>query len=392
MARLLEIIAAGPGDRPKHQRRDVQLMTANRFGSDTGLDAAGGDRRKQDRQLENAAHDVAIVYGPRSTLVIAFLADSVTDIDALYEAMAEAARAAYDLANDPSFWSEPESALATEPGQQLRVRRPSHRSAHPINQPAQTTLPRPAAPTIVLPTPADKPRAAPADTTPARRRSADDRAARPGGGTSAATSAAGHTWPRWRAGLEAGPQTSREAVERSANCRPTSRAGGHSGHQAAGAVDLRSRLRRRRRSAGPAPNPHLASPESPSLARQGGGVDLSMNPHQPDQPRLRNRRRASPGFRPTLPRPRPRSSCSRSTTRIGVGSAPGDSLRGTARLAYAVPWPRPSAAWRLIHGQLDVATAAPILLRLSRDPEVAVEAADAIEQVETGTGLSVSEA
>jgi hypothetical protein len=44
----------------------------------------------------------------------------------------------------------------------------------------------------------------------------------------------------------------------------------------------------------------------------------------------------------------------------------------------------------MIHGQLDVATAAPILLRLARDPEVAVEAADAIEQVETGTGLSVS--
>ena len=45
----------------------------------------------------------------------------------------------------------------------------------------------------------------------------------------------------------------------------------------------------------------------------------------------------------------------------------------------------------MIHGRLDVKTAAPILLRLSKDPEVAVEAADAIEQVETGTGLSVSE-
>ncbi len=44
----------------------------------------------------------------------------------------------------------------------------------------------------------------------------------------------------------------------------------------------------------------------------------------------------------------------------------------------------------MIHGQLDVTSASPILLRLSRDPEVAVEAADAIEQVETGTGLSVS--
>jgi hypothetical protein len=46
----------------------------------------------------------------------------------------------------------------------------------------------------------------------------------------------------------------------------------------------------------------------------------------------------------------------------------------------------------MIHGQLDVLTAAPILLRLAADPEVAVEAADAIEEVETGTGLSVSAA
>ena len=44
----------------------------------------------------------------------------------------------------------------------------------------------------------------------------------------------------------------------------------------------------------------------------------------------------------------------------------------------------------MIHGQLDVTTAAPILLRLANDPEVSVEAADAIEEVETGTGLSVS--
>ena len=44
----------------------------------------------------------------------------------------------------------------------------------------------------------------------------------------------------------------------------------------------------------------------------------------------------------------------------------------------------------MIHGQLDVTSAAPILLRLAADPEVAVEAADAIEEVEIGTGLSVS--
>jgi len=44
----------------------------------------------------------------------------------------------------------------------------------------------------------------------------------------------------------------------------------------------------------------------------------------------------------------------------------------------------------MIHGQLDVTTAAPILLRLAGDPDVSVEAADAIEEVETGTGLSVS--
>ena len=60
---------------------------------------------------EAAAHDVAIVYGPRSTFVIALLSDGIADFDGLYLAMATAARNVYDLANDPSFGSSSSPAL-----------------------------------------------------------------------------------------------------------------------------------------------------------------------------------------------------------------------------------------------------------------------------------------
>jgi len=60
---------------------------------------------------EGAAHDVAIVYGPRATFVIALLSDGITDIDALYSAMSTAARNVYDLVNDPAFASSAEPPL-----------------------------------------------------------------------------------------------------------------------------------------------------------------------------------------------------------------------------------------------------------------------------------------
>jgi hypothetical protein len=52
---------------------------------------------------ERAIHDVALVYGPRATLALAFLSDDVDDYDGVYLAMARAARALYDLVNDPDW-------------------------------------------------------------------------------------------------------------------------------------------------------------------------------------------------------------------------------------------------------------------------------------------------
>ncbi len=51
---------------------------------------------------EGAAHDVAIIYGPRATLVCAFLSDGLDDFEAVYAAMARAARNAYDVLHDPT--------------------------------------------------------------------------------------------------------------------------------------------------------------------------------------------------------------------------------------------------------------------------------------------------
>jgi beta-lactamase class A len=167
MARLLEIIARGQAISPETSAEMVQLMARQQVRDRIPvLIPAEATVANKTGNWENAAHDVAIVYGPRSTLVIAFLADAVTDVDALYEAMSEAALAAYTLTNDPSFGASPNPPLPP-----LLVS--SYASAAkppisiPITVPAQTTLPRPAAPTTVAPAPVDKPRA-PADTTPAR--------------------------------------------------------------------------------------------------------------------------------------------------------------------------------------------------------------------------------
>ena len=60
---------------------------------------------------EGATHDVAIVYAPRATFVLAFLSDGVTDQEGVYDAMAHAARNVYDLASDPTFDTQPSPPL-----------------------------------------------------------------------------------------------------------------------------------------------------------------------------------------------------------------------------------------------------------------------------------------
>jgi beta-lactamase class A len=56
---------------------------------------------------EGAAHDVGLVYGPRATLAVALLSDGITDREAVYEAMARAARDVYDVVSDPAFATRP---------------------------------------------------------------------------------------------------------------------------------------------------------------------------------------------------------------------------------------------------------------------------------------------
>jgi beta-lactamase class A len=165
MARLLEIIARGQAISPQTSGEMVQLMARQQVRDRIPvLLPPEATIANKTGNWEAAAHDVAIVYGPRSTLVIAFLSDGITDIDALYEAMSEAAKAAYDLANDPSFGASPNPPLP--PLQVSSYASPPKVPVAPVNPPAQTTPPRPAAPTTVAPAPVDKPRAAPAETAP----------------------------------------------------------------------------------------------------------------------------------------------------------------------------------------------------------------------------------
>ncbi len=173
MARLLEIIARGQAISPDTSAEMVQLMARQQVRDRIpALMPSEATIANKTGNWENAAHDVAIIYGPRSTLVIAFLADSITDVDALYEAMSEAALAAYTVANDPAFGASPNPPLPPlQVSSYASTAKPP--LSVPVSAPAQTTQPRPAgattvAPTTVAPAPVDKPRAASADTTPAR--------------------------------------------------------------------------------------------------------------------------------------------------------------------------------------------------------------------------------
>jgi hypothetical protein len=116
---------------------------------------------------EAAAHDVAIVYGPRATIVIALLSDGIDDFDGLYTAMATAARNVYDLANDPTFGSSanpplPGGAVASY---QMPVRLPGSNASPPgpTRSAAPAEKPRPTAPAPRVPAPAPKPVAKPAE-------------------------------------------------------------------------------------------------------------------------------------------------------------------------------------------------------------------------------------
>jgi beta-lactamase class A len=112
MARFLEIIARGEALSAETSAEMVHLMARqqvrNRIPVHMPPEAVVANKTGN---WEAAAHDVAIVYGPRATFVIALLSDGISDFDALYEAMATASRNVYDVLNDPSFGSSPTPPL-----------------------------------------------------------------------------------------------------------------------------------------------------------------------------------------------------------------------------------------------------------------------------------------
>jgi beta-lactamase class A len=186
MARLLEIIARGQALSAETSAEMVHLMARqqvrNRIPVLMPPEAVVANKTGN---WEGAAHDVAIVYGPSATFVIALLADGITDFDGLYLAMATAARNVYDVLNDPVFASSASPALPRSlvGSYQVPPKLPSGGSASNgagTGAPSMAPQPRVAPPTAVVPVlptalPVDKPRGAP----PAAPASAPGQAAAP---------------------------------------------------------------------------------------------------------------------------------------------------------------------------------------------------------------------
>jgi hypothetical protein len=112
MARLLEIIARGEALSTETSAEMVSLMARQQVRDRIPvMMPPEATIANKTGNWEAAAHDVAIVYGPRSTFVIALLSDGIDDVDALYTAMSTSARNVYDLVNDPTFGSSASPAL-----------------------------------------------------------------------------------------------------------------------------------------------------------------------------------------------------------------------------------------------------------------------------------------
>lgn len=162
MGRLLEIVARGEALSAQTSAEMVHLMARQQVRNRIPvLMPAEATVANKTGNWEAAAHDVAIVYGPRSTFVIALLSDGISDFDGLYLAMATAARNVYDLANDPTFGSSANPALPRSlvASYQTPVRVPGSAGASASSSSSQ---PRPAAPTNPVPAPvqpADRARA-----------------------------------------------------------------------------------------------------------------------------------------------------------------------------------------------------------------------------------------
>ena len=108
MLRLLELVAQGQAVNRESSAEMVHLMARQQVRDRIPLllppEATVANKTGN---WENAAHDVALVYGPRSTFAIALLSEGWTDYDGLRHAMAQATRNVYDLLNDSDFGTTP---------------------------------------------------------------------------------------------------------------------------------------------------------------------------------------------------------------------------------------------------------------------------------------------
>jgi beta-lactamase class A len=174
MARLLEIIARGEALSTETSAEMVGLMARQQVRDRIPVKMPPeATIANKTGNWEAAAHDVAIVYGPRSTFVIALLSDGIDDVDALYTAMSTSARNVYDLVNDPTFGSSASPALPKSQvaSYQVPVKVPGTTASSgggSGSSSATTTQPRTTTSNVTAPTavPADRPRA-PAQAAPA---------------------------------------------------------------------------------------------------------------------------------------------------------------------------------------------------------------------------------
>ena len=281
MARLLEMIARGEALSSETSAEMVHLMARqqvrNRIPVKMPPEAVVANKTGN---WEAAAHDVAIVYGPRATFVIALLSDGITDFDALYDAMSTSARNVYDLVNDPSFGSSaspplPKSQVASY---QSPVRLPGAAAASSSSGSSSSSSSTQTRPASTGPSAAVAPTAAPIDrprlTQPAAPASGPAIAPAPAP-TRPATQRDDPSAGLGRRGVGARAQTCRKAAGETAD--KAGCPGCHAGHQAAGPLDLhhsradkdavavhrrgglrRGELRRRRRGLDPAPWPGTA--------------------------------------------------------------------------------------------------------------------------------------
>jgi beta-lactamase class A len=136
MVRLLELLASGLAVDSGSSTEMVQLMARGQIRdripallpTDTVVANKTGN-------WERAVHDVALVYGPRSTLALAFLSDDVADYDDVYLAMARAARNLYDLTNAPDYAGGPRPTAPPA--------RPGYNAPPRLPLPTPTPMPRP---------------------------------------------------------------------------------------------------------------------------------------------------------------------------------------------------------------------------------------------------------